>query len=496
MFKFRKKIKEEVKVIYPQTPAEFFEKEKNKKDVTYGEPETLASIRLRGKAKDKGFKKGIKLYNEHRVKLQNQWVNAAQSINSGYGTSQNSSYNYEVVNYWECAVLSQDPLMNKILNLLSESPFSKGGEIILNKYEEKIDEVNKHLVSTKIFSILTDIVKTSFRDGGCQVLMDFGQKDFEKPLDLKTVNPKNFKGFRKIDPLYCQAVDVNTVNPTTSDFMKPKKWYIVGLGTCDSSHFIHFVQNVPANILKPMCLYFGFPLTALIKADVANTTLVSQGIANLINRFRYLFLTTSSANFTTDNAQAFKDRLELMNTVQDNFNYAPLKDDEKVEQLIAPLGNVKENLEFFFQIVSAKVGIPFTELMGISARGLSATGEGDRISWYDKQQSIRQSVKDNLILMLNIELNKFFGENINCVDDYLFNALEELNRKEETEVLKTKMESVNALDNFGYKRDSIDNWLKSDKRLNLNNLELDTETEGLEDYEDDGEKGEVAKSEE
>ena len=129
--------------------------------------------------------------------------------------------------------------------------------------------------------------------------------------------------------------------------------------------------------MRPLTLYFGMPLTQLIKQDVANSNLASQGLANLMNRFRYVYLKTEESNFVTANAPMFREKLDFMSFSQDNFGVCPLKSTEEVLQLTTSLTGMAENVELFYLLVAAKTDIPYTELVGKSAQGMNATGEGE-----------------------------------------------------------------------------------------------------------------------
>ena len=63
-----------------------------KEPIQIQEPDTIAKHRLLGGAKDRFADRGVKAFNEHKTKVQNQWINPLQSINSGYGTAQTSYY--------------------------------------------------------------------------------------------------------------------------------------------------------------------------------------------------------------------------------------------------------------------------------------------------------------------------------------------------------------------------------------------------------------------
>nr|DAT71908.1 MAG TPA: Portal [Caudoviricetes sp.] len=457
---------------------------KEEQAVSISEPWTLAKARLEGGAKDAGAGKGLRMYNAHLSRLQNQWINPLQSVNSGYGTAHASLFLYQPVNYYECYSLAQDPLFAKVFNVLSETPFAKGGELSNLSAEEK-DRVEEAASRFDLWQHLRAAVRSNYVTGGCLLYMDFGLsgRELEEPLDLNRMNMKRFLGFRHIDPINCVAVQVNTVNPAAGDYMQPSIWYVIGLGAVHRSHFLKFEANIPELPMRPLTLYFGMPLTQLIKQDVANSNLASQGLANLMNRFRFTYLKADESSFTTENAKCFKDRLNFMSFVQDNFGVCPIKTTEDVMQLTTSLAGMAENVEEFYLLISAKTDIPYTELMGKSAEGMNATGSGDRRKWYDKCRSIQESVKNNLLVMYGIVAGVDSGKFVKFTD-FTFNPLEEATEKELAENIKSYAEVASALVNLGAKQDEVFEWLKQFKQFNLDGLSFDTETEGLGGYED------------
>ncbi|MDR0572205.1 MAG: DUF1073 domain-containing protein, partial [Rickettsiales bacterium] len=176
------------------------------------EPDTIAKYRLDNGARDYGSKKANKQYKNHRIKVNNQWVNALQSINTGNGTAQYSFYNFQAVDYLECSILAQDSLMNNVFSILVNTSLAKGGELkVKNKGEEEIEGIYRIANKYKVNELLAKAVRSSFVYGGCLVFLDFGDEtDNSKPLDYDKINFRDFKGFRHIDPINCSAVNVET----------------------------------------------------------------------------------------------------------------------------------------------------------------------------------------------------------------------------------------------------------------------------------------------
>lgn len=494
---FKKKQSAPVTMPVPETKRtnwSLFKAFARKEDIVPCEPWTLAQERLTGHAKDIGAGRALQMYNAHKTKVQNQWINPLQSVNSGFGNAQDSFYMYQTVNYYQCYILAQDPLFTKVFNMLSRTPFSKGGQITVpdDMEEYDTDALETAAKRYRLWDEVREGVRSSYVTGGCLVYLDFGLTEQERgePLDLRKVNCHKFRGFRHIDPINITAVNVNTIDPAAENYMKPDLWYVIGLGVVHRSHFIQFEANPPERPMRPLTLYFGMPLTQLIKQDVANSNLVSQGVANLINRSRYVYLKADSSDFATDNAGQFRDRLEYMSYSQDNFGVCPLKNTEDVLQLTTSLTGFAENVEQAYLLISAKTDIPFTELMGKSASGMNATGEGDRRKWYDKCRSIQEDNKRNILTMYGIVAGKI-ADNGRFIDfpDYVFDPLEEATEKELADNIKAYTDVATALAGLGANPDSLIEWLKQFKQFHLDSIEFDTSTPGLDGYDDDDPNG-------
>lgn len=459
----------------------FFKKKEKEKQIVYGtipttiqeyaitEPWTIASSRLEEGKRDYGHHQSIKLYNSHKVKINNQWQNIPQGINTGFGTANLSFFNYQVVNFIECGFLAQDPLMNNIFDILSTTPFSKGGNI---KVEDKdtlfIDELIDKVNSFKVFEMLQQAVKTSFIFGGCFLLKDYGQNDFTQPLNIKS---KKLKGFILIEPINCTALNVNTAEVGKSDYMEPEMWYIVGLGGVHKSHLIKFKYNEPPKFLKPLCLYFGMPLTQLIKQDVANTNLISQGIANVVNKIRQKFIKMDLTQFATDNIAQLMARFRLLQEYENNTTYSPIGLDEEISQLEMSLAGIPECLESAYECLSSKTGIPVNKLNGKSTGGLNAgtaQAESDK-NFIDKINTIRESlIKPRLIKIIELVAYELSGEDL--VVDYEFNTLTNQTADEKSKTITTNIDTALKLQELGYSQLDIDKWLKADKMNGMNEL--------------------------
>lgn len=460
------------------------------------EPWTLARARLEGGANDRGCKVALRMYNAHKTRVQNQWINPLQGINSGNGTAHNAIYLYQPVNYYECYFQAQDPLFTKVFNMLSQTPFSKGGELQMpdGMDEDHVKAIEKSAKDFELWKHVISAVRSQYVTGGCLVYMDFGLSvdELAKPLNLDKIDCRRFKGFRHIDPINVVALNVNTVDVSAADYMQPKTWYVIGLGTVDASHFLKWEANAPELPMRPMTMYFGMPLTQLIKQDVANANMVSQGVANMVNRFRYTYLKTEDSAFVTNNAGQFRAKLDFMGLMQNNYNVCPLKSTEEVIQLTTSLAGLAENVEGCYLQVSAKTNIPFTELMGKSAQGMDATGVGDRRKWYDQCKMEQQAAKSHILTMYGVcagaasDDGKFVK-----FEDYVFNPMEEASEKELAENIRSYAEVASKLLELGARHEDVFEWLKSFKQFHLDTVAMDEIANDDNPFDDDDPDGGV-----
>lgn len=417
------------------------------------------------------FKSEYKLHSRNIAN--NQWINPIQGINYGLGSANLSSYLYQPVNYPECMVLAQDPLMSNIFDILTNTPMSKGGRLIpLNN--ENIEYTNyiedKTEKEFQIIETLQEAIKNCFIFGGCLVYMDFGDTDYlEQPVNEN--NYTKFRGFRIIDPSLCCVAEVNTIDTLSDDFMEPEKWYIKGKGIIHSSRFIKFEWNVPPASMKPMCMYFGMPLTQLIKQDIANANLVTQGLANLVNDVRKTFLKTDIKQYASNSLPQVLNRFRVMEQVGNNHRIFPIGFEEDIIQLNTSLNNYQGIVETFFNAIACKTGIPRNKLTGASTGGLNANTsqvESDK-NFIDKIETIRQSlIKDRLIKMYQVASTGLDGDAHEF--DYEFNSLSAPTTYEITVNTEKNIDIAIKLKQLGIDDKECISWLQNNKILNLEEL--------------------------
>lgn len=154
--------------------------------------------------------------------------------------------------------------------------------------------------------------------------------------------------------------------------------------------------------------------------------------------------------------------------------FSPIKATEEVVQQTTTLTGFAETTEFLYEVISAKTSIPMTELMGTSAKGLNATGEGDRRAWYDRVTILRASVQNQIETMLGIVAGQDDG--VFKEIHYRFNALETPTERETAEIRKATLEVAKAIIEVGGNQEQTFDWLKKLDFMGIDGVDFDAES--------------------
>ena len=186
-------------------------------------------------------------------------------------------------------------------------------------------------------------------------------------------------------------------------------------------------------------MYWGQSLLASAYDAIRNSGLVDNSIATLLFRASVpVFKVHDLATIVGDaeSKAAFMERVNVMNYGMSNNNMAIIDAEETLESFEpGAISNLDGILERFYIIVSSATGIPVVKLVGESARGLNATGEGDLNNYYDLLEEYQaNTVKPMLLDMFRRWIvPSFFDELMPDSFDIQFPVLERMSDKEKQE---------------------------------------------------------------
>lgn len=223
--------------------------------------------------------------------------------------------------------------------------------------------------------------------------MDIPEKEIlEAPFNIDGVRPGKFKGWIMVDPYWMAPIlDAKaSANPATRHFYTPTWWLINGV-RYHRSHVQVFLNGHLADILKPAYLYGGIPVPQLIMERVYGAERTANEAPLLAMTKRTVIYKTDLAKATA-NFQKFWERVQSWSRMWTNFGIRAIdRQEDDHQQFDTSLADLDAVIMTQYQLVAAAANVPATKLLGTSAKGFNATGEGDESIYHESLESLQNT---------------------------------------------------------------------------------------------------------
>lgn len=372
-------------------------------------------------------------YNSWLERFSDEWSNNVANINAGNSIAQYSDFMAQRLNYSECAFLATDSIINNAITKYSNEILRRGGKIELDiedkEAQARIEKLlNDRLDELGFWDILREAIETSLIYGGALIFLDtFSADDLNEPLYLKKeiLSQNKLKGFRVVPPYLIGASEVETSNPLSYDYMKPKKWFISGNGVVDSSRFLSLVIFEAPTLLKPLYNFLGISIAQFMKNYVASADIARQSLSDIFLRFKTDAIKSDLIKINPNEA---KERALSINRQRNNLGILIMTKDEELVQTITPLSGLDKLIAQFQENIAVSARMPAVKLLGLTPSGFNATGDFDLYSYYDEVMSLQNSIIKPLIekvlKIISLELN------LDIIPRYEFEIIEKSNELE------------------------------------------------------------------
>lgn len=324
--------------------------------------------------------------------------------------------------YAELAAMYGGWLGRRIVDLVPNEALKKGWVFKCPDWDQdKMDKLNSYCESRlQLRSKLLTCLKAQRWAGGAIMLaiVNCEHGSFAEPVP--DFLPKgSLLGVQPFDAWQAAPTTIEFMNVLSKNFRLPEAYSIGTVGNVGSANpalsskgtIVHHSRverfdglEMPW-YMRERNLYWGQSLLASTYTAVRNSQLVDNSIATLLFRASVpVFKVHDLSNIVADreSREAFMERVNTMNYGMSNNNMAIIDNEETLESFEpGSLTGLDGVLERFYIIVSAATGIPVVKLVGESARGLNATGEGDLNNYYDMLEDYQQvTIKPVLLDML------------------------------------------------------------------------------------------------
>ncbi len=269
----------------------------------------------------------------------------------------------------------------------------------------------------EVYDEISAALKWSRLYGGCGIIMLLdGTGEVWEPLHLSRVKKGSLKYLRTVDRWHLIPERVNLTQPLARDWAKPEFYRAFsGADRIHRSRILFFKGVKLPYRLEVQRQFWGGSILDRVSDAVMNAIATQNSIASLVHEAKVdalgipnLFTMLSTAA----GADRLKTRLETVMMTKSLFNTVIMDTNEEWSQKTSAIvPGLEPILQAFLTIASAAADVPVTRLIGTSAQGLNATGEGDLRNYYDSVASKRNKAPDPQLHQLDeVLLRHLFGQ--------------------------------------------------------------------------------------
>ncbi len=300
---------------------------------------------------------------------------------------------------WQaCAILMQNWLIDRAISMPARDATRNGWDNVRVDGEPLDDEHAKLLKqSDKAFRIKFQAQELARlgRAFGIRIAMfkvDSTDPDYYlNPFNPDGVTEGSYKGIAQIDPYWCAPIldAAASGDPASIHFYEPTYWMIGGLQV-HRTHLHIFRTPDPPDILKPMYLYGGIPVTQLIMERVYAAERTANEAPLLATSKRTDVWLTDMAAYRASGGAGKNAIAEWVET-RDNYGVKiGDKEGDEFQHFETSLSDLDTVIMTQYQIVAAASGVPATKLLGTQPKGFNSTGDYEESNYHEFLESIQE----------------------------------------------------------------------------------------------------------
>ena len=289
---------------------------------------------------------------------------------------------YGFIGYQACALLAQHWLIDNACTIPNEDALRPGWktELLSKEKQSENAELLKELgnIETKKYDIFAKALKWGRNRKIFGIALAYpiiDGIDTEKPFNIDGVKPGSFKGIAIIDPYWCRTEfsAEGIINPLSAEYFTPA-YYVFNGRRIHRSHLLIWLNDEPADILKPTYQYGGIPLTQMIYERVyAAEKCANEAPEILLTKRSTIAKSDDIANALLNEEETAK-KLTWMRKLLNNFGIWLTEYD--VHQLDTTLTGLTEIIDNQYKLVASVAKVPEHKLMKTNpSGGIGNTGE-------------------------------------------------------------------------------------------------------------------------
>jgi len=283
--------------------------------------------------------------------------------------------------------------------------------------------------------------------GGSAIVIGADVADPMKPLRPDAVKAGGLK--------YLTVVHRRMINPGERNLDPTSPLYGEPIHYTLSSQTTGEVQIHPTRVIRFIgaarpdidvnAYGWGDSLLQVSYSAIHAAALAATGVAELVHEAKVDVVKMEGISkylATTDGTALLTRRFQASAMLKSINNTLLLDKEDEWDRKQTNFSNLPEVMMAFLQIVSGAADIPVTRLLGTSAKGLNATGEGDQTNYYDMLDGQRRTdLRPKLKILDDLLWRDATGGPAPKEVTFTFNPLWQMSEKEKAAIDKTRAET-------------------------------------------------------
>jgi phage-related protein (TIGR01555 family) len=289
------------------------------------------------------------------------------------------------------ALYFQDWIAGKIIDIPVEDMIREWRSFNAPDIEDdqlkKISDLEDQL---EVKDKISDALKWARLYGGSLILLGIDPKhgEMDIPLEIDKIGEGDLKYMHTLDRWDVTSQDINNINPELSNYRLPNFYGIYGIkdNRIHHSRIIRFDGLSLPYRLKRQNQYWGGSILVRIYEAILNSALTSNSTASLVHESKIDIIQVQNLFkhlASKEGEAALINRFMIADIMKSNNNTLILDSTETHNRTQFSFAGLPDLVTRFLNIVAAASDIPATRLLGSSATGLNASGEGDLKNYYN-----------------------------------------------------------------------------------------------------------------
>lgn len=277
--------------------------------------------------------------------------------------------------------------------------------------------------------------------GTAVIIMDVddGQTP-DKPLNMDAIKEGGLRHIKAVDRVRFNSAEMEIIDdPLNPNYGLPEFYRFTGSRSNAKIHHSRLIRFDAVELPFDEFIrnnYNSDSVLDRIYDDIINLTTVLSASASMVHETNTDIMKVKglmSHLATKEGEERLRKRFALAKMMKSFNNMTLLDNEEDIQTKTNTFSGLEALIDRYAQIISAASDVPATRLLGTSASGLNATGEGDLKNYYDKVRSLQKTTyKDKLDYF-----DKIMAKSLGISDEdlsYTFVSLFQMTPKEEADV--------------------------------------------------------------